>query len=83
MHTASELLFKKSAHLRSYKIRGTATAPTVLITKDLSVYIHIEKPIHGDGPWSFGPGEIFGFNVGSMIQDDAEVLKGRLPTNTD
>ncbi|CAK8986676.1 unnamed protein product [Durusdinium trenchii] len=59
----------------AYKIRATSNAPSILITKDRSIYIHMEKASHGDGPWTFGPGELFGFNTGTLIQDDTEVLK--------
>ena len=38
----------------------------------------MEKASHGDGPWTFGPGELFGFNTGTLIQDDTEVLKSFL-----
>ena len=70
------LVFDTAVQLRSYKIRGTATSPTVLITKDHSIYLQMEAAIHGEKEWVFGPGELFGFNTGSMIQDDTETLKG-------
>ena len=62
----------------AYKIRGTASMPTVLITKDRSIYIHMEAAIHGERAWSYGPGELFGFNTGSMVQDDTETLRSLL-----
>ena len=69
------LVFDTAVQLRAYKIRGTATSPTLLITKDHSIYLHMEAAIHGERAWVFGPGELFGFNTGSMIQDDTETLK--------
>lgn len=38
----------------------------------------IEKNVHGDGPFAFGPGELFGFNTGNLMQDDTESLKSIL-----
>jgi len=49
---------------RLFTCKATRTQPGILLLKDYTMYLTCEKNMHGDN-FTFGPGEIFGFNVGT------------------
>lgn len=53
-----------------------------MIMQDKSIWLLIEKSVHGDGPFSWGPAEILGFNTGNMVIEDTTALQGVLVIET-
>ena len=60
---------------RLYSCKATRSSPGILLMKDFSLYLTCDQAMHGN-EFTFGPGELFGFNVGTTTVAKTDDLKG-------